>query len=631
MTTNDDSKQRINAACKVLLDEGVTDPKGQVEEITTALIYKHMDELDRKSVKAGGKRSFFTGKYRNLSWEKLMLPSTDGDQRLTLYREAVESLSQKDELPPIFSEMLRGAHSQFRDAQRLSSFMKEIDRLECAHVKNLRDTYEYLLSIMSTQKEAGQFRTPRYIIDFIVAVVNPQIGNSILDPACGSAGFLVSAYNHIIKANTRKQKGDGLTHAQKRELPNNIIGFDIDLGMIRLAMVNLYLHEIKKPQMEKYNTLSDDAYWYKRHDIVLTNPPFKGGAVAHNKFSILSKRYEVLFINYIAGHLSPQGKAGIIVPEGIVYNPDRAYKELRKMLVKEWGLYAVVSLPEGVFYPHSGVKKTSVLLLDRARKDYENILFVKIENDGFDLSTKRLPTNKNDIPNALKILQTWKGNKTANKLAMMVNKNQILKNEDFSLFGNIYREQETANSVFKMVELGDVVSHERCKPKKFKGEKKYYATGDIDIQCATNYTMVSWDNRPDRANSMPQCGDVGFALIKNTKKVFIVNDEYAGSLFSTGFGFLRPQNGKILSSYLYHLLISDEFQSIRNYKIPDGPISAIRPHAVLSIKIPLPSLEKQEQIVAEIENHEKTRNNAHMIVTKMETEISATIKKVWKK
>ena len=626
---NGESKRRIDAARNVLVGI-IPDPKGQVEQITTALIYKYMDELDRKSVAAGGKRSFFTGKYVNFSWEKLMLPSLNGDQRLALYREAVESLPQNDKLPQIFREMLRGAHSQFRDARILGLFMKEIDSLECTHTEDLGDAYEHLLSIMGTQGDAGQFRTPRHIIDFIVAIVNPQIGERILDPSCGSAGFLVSAHNYIIKANTNKGKLM-LTQAQKRQLPNNIVGRDIDPGMIRLAMVNLYLHEIKRPHAEEYDTLSDDAHWHERHDVILANPPFmtpKGGIRPHGRFSIRVNRSEVLFVDYISEHLSPQGRAGIIVPEGIIFQSGTAYKELRKMLIEEWGLYAVVSLPQGVFYPYSGVK-TSVLLLDRMRKNYKNILFVKMENDGFELNSRRMPFDKNDMPDALKILRAWKDNKTANALALAVSKNNIAKSENFSLVGDMYRESETTNNMFEMVELSDVVSYERCKPEKFQGEKKYYATRDIGLQFATNHVMVSWDNRPSRADSMPQYGDVGFALIKNTQKVFIVNDEYVNSLFSTGFGFLRPKKGKILSLYLYHLLANDKFQSIKNNKTPDSIMSAIRSQAVLSIKIPLPPLAEQKRIVAEIENYEKARNDAHTIAANMETEISETIKKVW--
>ena len=613
---NGDNKRKIDAARDVLVGI-IPDPKGQVEQITTALIYKYMDELDRESVAAGGKRSFFTGKYAKFSWEKLMLPSLNGDQRLALYREALESLPENDKLPQIFREMLRGAHSHFRDARILGLFMKEIDCLECTDSEDLGDAYEHLLSIMGTQGDAGQFRTPRHIINFIVAAVNPQIGDRILDPACGSAGFLVSAHDHIMAANTNKRPGDRLTSTQKRQLPNNIVGRDIDPGMIRLAMVNLYLHKIKKPHAEEYDTLSDDAYWHERHDVILANPPFmtpKGGILPHDKFSIRANRSEVLFVDYIAEHLSPQGKAGLIVPEGIVSKPDRAYKELRKKLVEKQGLYAVISLPKGVFSPYSGVK-TSVLLLDCTRKNYKNILFVKIENDGFELNKKRMPCDKDDIPKALKILHTWQDNKTANSLASVISKNKFAKSENFSLIGDMYRKTETTTNTFEMVKLSDVVSYEKCKPKKFEDEKRYYATGDIGLQLATNYTMVSWDKRPSRADALPQHGDVGFALMKNTKKAFIVNDEYAGSLFSTGFGFLRPKNGKILPLYLYYLLADDEFQSIKNNKTPDSIMSAIRPQAALSIKIPLPSLAKQQRIVSEIENYEKIYNNAQAIVT----------------
>ena len=620
---NGDNKRRIDAARNVLVGI-IPDPKGQVEQITTALIYKYIDELDRESVEAGGKRSFFTGKYAKFSWEKLMLPSLDGDQRLALYLEALELLPQNKKLPKIFGEMLRGAHSQFKDARILGLFMEEIDGLECAHTEDLGDAYEHLLSIMGTQGDAGQFRTPRHIIDFIVEAVNPQIGDRILDPACGSAGFLVSAHNYIIKANTHKDKLK-LTPMQKRQLPNNIVGRDIDPGMIRLAMVNLYLHGIKNPHAEEYDTLSDDSHWHVRHDVILANPPFmtpKGGIRPHDKFSIRANRSEVLFVDYIAGHLSSQGRAGIIVPEGIVFQSGTAYKELRKMLVEEWGLYAVVSLPQGVFFPYSGVK-TSVFLLDRARKDYKNILFVKIENDGFELNSKRMSFDKNDIPNALNILRAWKDNKTTSALALTISKNKIAKHEDCSLIGDKYR-QTTArpSSKYDLVRLGDIckfVQGEKIKA----GTPEYLEIGDINI-VEKSYD-ISQKTKPTVSGAVrvPK-NTILISTVRPTRGAITITKSDIN--VSSAFCRLQYEN-----KFVFYMLRDKHFFSFLETRQVEGTYPTCKNADIMDYEIPLPPLVEQKRIVAEIENYEKARNDAYTTAANLGKEINATIKKVWEK
>ena len=603
---NGDHKRRIDAARDVLVGI-IPDPKGQVEQITTALIYKYMDELDRKSVAAGGKRSFFTGKYAKFSWENLMLPSLDGDQRLALYRKAVESLPQNDKLPQIFGEMLRGAHSQFRDARVLGLFMKEIDGLECAHTEDLGDAYEHLLSIMGTQGDAGQFRTPRHIIDFIVAAVNPQIGERILDPACGSAGFLVSAHNYIIKTNTNKGKLM-LTQAQKRQLPNNIVGRDIDPGMIRLAMVNLYLHGIKKPHAEEYDTLSDDAHWHMRYDVILANPPFmtpKGGIRPHDRFSVRANRSEVLFVDYIAEHLLPQGRAGIIVPEGIVYQSGTAYKELRKRLVEELGLYAVVSLPQGVFNPYSNVK-TSVLLLDRTRKNNKNVLFIKMENDGFELSVKRMPFDKNDIPNALKILHTWQDSKMTNSLALSVNKNKIAENEDFNLVGDRYRQTTARSSVkYRLVRLGDICKFAQGEKVK-TGTPEYLEIGDINIP-EKSYD-ISQKTKPTVAGAVrvPK-NTILISTVRPTRGAIAITKSDIN--VSSAFCRLQYEN-----KFVFYMLCDKQFLSFLETRQVEGTYPTCKNADIMDYQIPTPPVAEQKRIVAEIEDYEKVRNNARGII-----------------
>ena len=183
----------------------------------------------------------------------------------------------------------------------------------------------------------------------------------------------------------------------------NFCGYDISPDMVRLSRVNLYLHGFANPRIHEYDTLTSEERWDERYDVILANPPFmtpKGGIRPHNRFSIKAKRSEVLFVDYIAEHLNVNGRAGIIVPEGIIFQSQNAYKKLRKMLVENY-LWCVVSLPAGCFNPYSGVK-TSILLLDKSlAKRTDEILFVKLENDGFDLGAQRRPNGKNDLPEAL--------------------------------------------------------------------------------------------------------------------------------------------------------------------------------------------------------------------------------------
>ena len=605
---NGDNKRRIHAARDVLVGI-IPDPKGQVEQITTALIYKYIDEEDNKSVLAGGKRAFFVGKYAKYSWQKLKSPAVDGDERLALYRQALEVLPENDKLPPVFRDMLRGAHSPFRNANVLNLFIKTIDELECSHTEDLGDAYEHLLSIMGTQGDAGQFRTPRHIIDFIVAAINPQIGERVLDPACGSGGFLVSAHNHIMAANTTNKTGDRLTQAQKRNLPKQIDGRDIDPGMARLALVNLYLHGIKNPQIKEYDTLSDDSLWHERHDIILANPPFmtpKGGIQPHDKFAVRANRSEVLFVDYISEHLSPQGRAGIIVPEGIMFQAARAYKQLRQLLIEEWGLYAVVSLPTGVFQPYSGVK-TSVLLLDKTRKFNKHVLFIKIENDGFSLGAKRQEIAENDLPTAIKLLHNYKDGKAVkNSLALVAAKTQIAEDGDFGLTGERYRAVLAHENIkYPIVKLKDI-----CKfvpgIKTKSGEDGYLEIGDInlanksyDISQKTKQTVAGAVRVPKNT--------ILISTVRPTRGAVAITQSDIN--VSSAFCRLQCDN-----KYVFCMLCDRRFFDFLGTRQTGGTYPTCKDKDIMDYEIPIPPLEVQERVVTEIENYQKIIDGAKQVV-----------------
>src|SRR6056300_1335013 len=403
---DDVTKKRINTLRQILVGK-LPDPKAQVEQITNGLIYKFVNDMDEQSVSMGGKSTYFSGKFQKYSWKNLMDTKTSGVEKIKLYSEAIEQMYTNENLPELFREIFKNSFLPFKDPSTLNMFLKEINEFHYSNSEKLGDAFEYLLSFMGSQGDAGQFRTPRHIIDFIVEIVNPQKNETILDPACGTAGFLISSYKHILKQNTKKNLGDGLTASDRKKIGENLNGYDISPDMVKMSLVNMYLHKFTNPKINEYDTLSSEDRWNEYYDVILANPPFfspKGGIMPHNRFGVKSTKAEVLFIDYINEHLKPNGRAGIIVPEGVIFQTGIAYKQLRKKLI-ETSLVGVISLPAGVFQPYSGVK-TSVLILDKKKsKKTEKIFFQKVNNDGYSLNSVRNLIQENDLS---KVIDSFK-------------------------------------------------------------------------------------------------------------------------------------------------------------------------------------------------------------------------------
>ena len=441
-----ETRRRIDTARDILVGK-VPDPKSQVEQITIALIYKFMDDMDAQSEELGGKRDFFAGDFARFGWANLMRGGLGGHETLSLYADAITRMPENPGVPQLFREIFKNAFLPYRDPETLRAFLKIIDEFEYDHSERLGDAFEYLLSVLGSQGDAGQFRTPRHIIDFIVEVVDPKKDEKILDPACGTAGFLISAYKHVLKSNTDEDGGSALSPDEQTRLADNLMGYDISPDMVRLSLANMYLHGFTDPHISEYDTLTSEDNWNEFADVILANPPFmspKGGIRPHNRFSVQSRRSEVLFVDYMATHLTPSGRAGIIVPEGIIFQSQNAHRQLRKMLVEEY-LVAVVSLPQGVFNPYAGVK-TSVLILDKqlARRT-NHVAFFKIENDGYDLGAQRREIDENDLPQVkseiIKYLRRQRAGESLDDfeptLGLIVEKEKIVKNGEYNLSPDI--------------------------------------------------------------------------------------------------------------------------------------------------------------------------------------------------
>lgn len=602
------TKTKIDTARDILVGK-VPNPQSQVELITIAMIYKFMDDMDMQNIKLGGNRVFFTDDLEQYAWRKVLSPKLNNWERISLYAEALDKLQVAKQIPELFRKIFKGAFLPFRDGATLTLFLNEIDGFSYNNSENLGNAFEYLLSIMGSQGDAGQFRTPRHIIDFIVDVVNPQKTDTILDPACGTAGFLISAYKHIMEQ--AKETKKPLTPAQHQQLMQNIVGYDISPDMVKLASVNLFLHQFPEPKIYEYDTLSSEERWDDKFDVILANPPFmtpKGGILPHSKFGVKANRAEVLFVDYFMEHLNLKGKAGFVVPEGIIFQSATAYKSLRKLMVEENYLYAVVSLPSGVFNPYAGVK-TSILFFDRElAKQTKDILFVKIDKDGYDLGAQRRPIKDNDLPEAIELLKLWQKSITSGTIAddlnkskrvTIVSKEKLAEDGEYNLSASRYQEaQDFSNCQYEMVKLGDVC--ELYQPKTIT-QNDLIENGEYDVYGA-NGIIGKYDkyNHPN-PEVVITCRGATCGTVNMTKeKCWITGNAMVAS----------PKIETLSKTYLYYVLKHTNMESV----ISGAAQPQITRQSLKELQIPLPPLEVQEEIVKELDAYQAIIDGAQKVV-----------------
>jgi type I restriction enzyme M protein len=624
-----DVKRRIDSARDVLV--GVApNPTTQIEQITFALIYKFMHDMDQSAVKAGGEASFFTGTLKKYSWDKVLDSRLGNHEKMSLYAEALEKFTEAKQLPELFRSIFRSAYLPYKSPETLGLFLKEMNHFDYTHPEELGNAYEYLLSIMSSQGDAGQFRTPRHIIDFMVDVINPSKDDRILDPACGTGGFLISSYKHILEQhdgkNDPKKKEKPLTPDDRKKLMANLEGYDIDPTMVRIAQVNMYLHQFKNPQIFQYDTLTSDERWNDKYDVILANPPFmspRGGIRPHNKFGVTSNRAEVLFVDYIVNHLKPKGRAGIIVPEGIIFQSGNAYKALRKALVEN-GLHAVVSLPGGVFQPYSGVK-TSILLFDNElAKQKSDIAFVKISADGFDLGATKRVVTQNDLPAAIELLKTWaNGNAVENAIISYVGKDEIASNGDYNLSGERYKVGiDHSNAKWPMDKLENITLN-ISNGYTYKNEKSSGGLPISRIQTIShgiiNFDLVGYADL-DTVDSkyLMQEGDILFSHINSIDhlgKVAIYTREMKPLIHGMNLLRIVANQDLVSPGYLFHNLRSGVFRTkVKAFAKQAVNQASINIADLNALEIPLPPLGVQEKIVAELDGYAAIISGAKKII-----------------
>ena len=628
------TKRRIDTARDILVGK-VPDPKSQVEQITIALIYKFMDDIDAGSEELGGQRTFFAGDFARYGWPQLVRAGLGGHETLNLYAEAITRMPENPGIPPLFRDIFNNAYLPYRDPETLRAFLKVIDEFTYDHSERLGDAFEYLLSVLGSQGDAGQFRTPRHIIDFIVAVIDPKKDETILDPACGTAGFLISSYKHILKSNIDDEGNSTLTPDEKGTLAANFKGYDISPDMVRLSLVNLYLHGFVDPRISEYDTLTSEERWNEYADVILANPPFmspKGGIRPHRRFSVQSKRSEVLFVDYMAEHLMPTGRAGIIVPEGIIFQSQTAHKQLRKMLVENY-LVAVISLPAGVFQPYSGVK-TSILLLDKAlAQKTDRIAFFKVENDGFDLGAQRREIAENDLPQVREELGEYMGRLRAGEsvtsdgvaedrvdytteLGLIAGKEKIAVGGEYNLSGERYRTEHSTQSEWPSVRVRDVFkkAEETVLPMSLRGPVNYVGLENI-TQTSGQLSGNVGTNNPAEIKSLKNVfcpGDILYGKLRpNLNKVWLSDRE---GICSTDIFVVRSLDERVLPTLYAYIFRSGPFNDAVLGQLKGAQLPRIGWQSFANLEIPLPPLEVQREIVAEIEGYQRVIDGARAVI-----------------
>jgi type I restriction enzyme M protein len=413
-------RQKVDLLMDILWAGGVNNPMDSIEQLSYLIFLRLLSEQDDLLASLDKKhyKRIFSGKWARYAWGNFV--TLTGDELFDSVRSAIESLHELPGLSETGKLLFNRATLKIYDRPTLRAAVQSIHELDLTpHAgQDLKgDMYEYLLSKLSMSGTNGQFRTPRHIIDMIVAMVDPQPELRVCDPACGTAGFLISTFHHILQKNTSKAalvkgdvNGDQLKPAQWKFLEEHAFtGYDNDANMVKIAILNLYLHRLEKANIEFHNPLTTgkgNPYPGLTFDVILANPPFAGKIQEESilaDINFATRDTELLFLKWFIDHLNPGGRAGVIVPNGVLFGSNKADRKVRELLLTSCDLQAVVNLPSGVFKPYSGVG-TAALIFEKGGPKFagtKSAWFYDLTADGFSLDDKRTPIEANDIPDVL--------------------------------------------------------------------------------------------------------------------------------------------------------------------------------------------------------------------------------------
>jgi len=415
---NSDLRQTVDRIMNELFSGGVNNPMTAIEQLSYFMFLKSLTEYDttqERLAKLANKpyASVFNGKRHKYGWDVICRLS--GDELYNNLSEALEHLHELRNLSETGRVLFKQAHLKIYNRPTLKSVVVAIDEMDYNNTEKYDtdakgDMYEYLLNKIAVSGTNGQFRTPRHLIQAMVGIAKPQASDLILDPACGTGGFLIEAYKYILRDNTSKEElerghatGDKLTQPQHKFLRTKAINaYDNDGEMVKIATMNLYLHNLARSNgdghldVKYFDPLSMPEEKKQKYDLILANPPFSGSVNSETiqDVGLNTTKTELLFLKYMYDHLADGGRSAVVVPEGVLFGSTGAHKKMRELLLDTCHIDAIVSLPSGVFKPYAGVK-TAIIFYTKGGKT-NKVWFYEVIGDGLTLDDKRQPDPTND-------------------------------------------------------------------------------------------------------------------------------------------------------------------------------------------------------------------------------------------
>ena len=471
-------KSKIDKLWDLFWSGGIVNPLTAIEQISYLLFMKRLDDKDIK-----GKKD---AKFSDKTYQSIFKSNNDLCWSHWKHFEAEKMLNHiRDKVFPFIKKLNSNSESgfsaQMKDAvfiiHKSSLLVQAVEIIESLKIHEQNqdaqgDIYEYLLSELKTSGKNGQFRTPRHIIKMMCELVGIKIGQTVCDPACGTGGFLIGAYQHILKQYTSPKLitvdeegsehgliGDKITSPKiwRHLKSKTFYGYDFDSTMLRISAMNMALHGIQNPNIKYLDSISKNNKEENLYDVILANPPFKGNIDKNDIHETLSRtvkttRMELLFIAQMMRLLKVGGQCAVIVPNGVLFRSDKAHIAIRKKIIEEAQPEAVISMPSGVFKPYAGVS-TAVLLFTKGGTT-DKVWFYDMTADGFRLDDKRDKVKENDIPD---IIEKWNNR---HKLKEPTKEDKwffVAESGDYSLNGRIYKEIISyGQTKWPMVALEDI-------------------------------------------------------------------------------------------------------------------------------------------------------------------------------
>ncbi len=490
-------KNKVDSIWDTIWTGGVTNPISVLEQITYLMFMKLLDDNQLKAEAnanaLGGvilkNRVFGDGicvisenphietEYKNLRWHVFHNFGPD-DMLSNIQNYVFPFIKQMGEgKDTAFSRYMKDAVFMIPTAKVLQKVVAGIDDMDMNNKDIMGDVYEYLLGLIASAGDNGQFRTPRHIIKMIVELMQPTVNDKILDPAMGSAGFILGAAEYISE-HQKKELMD--TQNLKRYKTDMFNGYDTDQSMLRIGAMNMMLHGVDAPNIKYQDSLSVENKERNCYTLIMANPPFKGSLFdedlsADLKAICKTKKTELLFVALFTQMLTTGGRCASIVPDGVLFGSSTAHKALRKELIEHQKLVAVISMPSGVFKPYAGVSTAILIFTKTNAGGTDKVWFYDMKADGYSLDDKRNPINDNDIPDILERFKNLdkENDRERTEQSFMVDVQEIIDN-DYDLSINKYKKVEykaveyppTSEIIAEIESLEETINREFAELKK---------------------------------------------------------------------------------------------------------------------------------------------------------------------